>query len=558
MTCEANCDCEICCNNPPKEIETAGTIKIATPEFFKDIGKGNALDGSFQARTAAPIIPIVSPAIYGEDNIKAVIDAINNVIDSADQTLGFSPTQTNRVSIRENMPALSDRINAGPFTSVEVANFINDAGYQSTDQVIADVKKKPNIILNLMNAFFALNLTALALNAICSVLQNPFGAVAPFLDTLEDIEKTLRNLPKDIEDFAKKVEDAVKDLFENLKEKVNNIAKGFEDTIKGVIDLSNRAAQAISAKFTAMVSDVKAFLGDINRDGIIKTMKKAIASAADSIAELPETAKDMIEFLLFTFCKISKPLEDMINEPVDALKKFADKFSGTSDDLKKESAQASELAVEAGRVAGVPETVMQACEEFRTSQNSGVAERWQNPDLDAFGGTGPFIFSPQHTSHPEPTEWSNLTFTDKVINNSFWTTEQSIPMRDYYQTASWDGNYNAKVPDPRCPKDIGYYGCKLEVLEKANQVGEQLGLTFHITSAYRHPIYNQDLRNRGKGAALHSQHVKGNALDILYTGSGVNTSNRSRVIKAFRAAGFGGIGIYSGFLHVDVGPVRSW
>ncbi|MFN4089697.1 MAG: DUF882 domain-containing protein [Alphaproteobacteria bacterium] len=78
---------------------------------------------------------------------------------------------------------------------------------------------------------------------------------------------------------------------------------------------------------------------------------------------------------------------------------------------------------------------------------------------------------------------------------------------------------------------------------------------FEIISGYRSPITNAALRRNSRGVAQNSYHMRAMAIDL-------NVSNRS--LPAIRKAAIGlrsgGVGYYprSGFVHVDVGPVRDW
>ena len=76
-----------------------------------------------------------------------------------------------------------------------------------------------------------------------------------------------------------------------------------------------------------------------------------------------------------------------------------------------------------------------------------------------------------------------------------------------------------------------------------------------VICGYRSSQTNAMARRRSKGVAKESYHVRGMAVDIAVP----NTSLKA-IAAAARDAGAGGIGIYnrSGFVHVDVGPRRSW
>ncbi len=78
-----------------------------------------------------------------------------------------------------------------------------------------------------------------------------------------------------------------------------------------------------------------------------------------------------------------------------------------------------------------------------------------------------------------------------------------------------------------------------------------------IVCGYRTPWSNNFLRTRSAstGVAEHSQHMLAKAIDIRVPG--VTTSTLRDAALALKA---GGVGFYpvSQFVHVDVGPVRTW
>ena len=78
---------------------------------------------------------------------------------------------------------------------------------------------------------------------------------------------------------------------------------------------------------------------------------------------------------------------------------------------------------------------------------------------------------------------------------------------------------------------------------------------FHVISGYRSPMTNARLRERCKGVAKNSLHMRGKAIDIR-----LPDDDLLELRRAARALGVGGVGYYprSGFVHVDVGRVRYW
>jgi uncharacterized protein YcbK (DUF882 family) len=78
---------------------------------------------------------------------------------------------------------------------------------------------------------------------------------------------------------------------------------------------------------------------------------------------------------------------------------------------------------------------------------------------------------------------------------------------------------------------------------------------FEIISGYRSPATNAALRKNSTGVAKRSYHMQGKAIDIRLPGCELKDLHSAAL--AMRA---GGVGYYPGsnFIHVDVGPYRSW
>lgn len=95
------------------------------------------------------------------------------------------------------------------------------------------------------------------------------------------------------------------------------------------------------------------------------------------------------------------------------------------------------------------------------------------------------------------------------------------------------------------------------LLDMLWELGSRVGRSepFHVVSGYRSPETNRMLRARSKGVAKNSYHIRGKAADI-YLPDYPLSELRDEALRMRR----GGVGYYSRphFVHVDVGPVRSW
>ena len=87
-------------------------------------------------------------------------------------------------------------------------------------------------------------------------------------------------------------------------------------------------------------------------------------------------------------------------------------------------------------------------------------------------------------------------------------------------------------------------------LDKLQALRDRLGKPLIVRSAYRSPEHN-----RAVGGAKASKHLEGIAFDIAMA-----NHDPEAFEAAARAIGFQGFGFYprSGFIHIDLGPARSW
>jgi hypothetical protein len=87
-------------------------------------------------------------------------------------------------------------------------------------------------------------------------------------------------------------------------------------------------------------------------------------------------------------------------------------------------------------------------------------------------------------------------------------------------------------------------------LDACQALRDRLGKPLIVLSGYRSPEHN-----RAVGGAKASKHMEGIAFDIAMANHDPETFE-----AAARAVGFRGFGFYprSGFMHIDLGPARSW
>ena len=96
-----------------------------------------------------------------------------------------------------------------------------------------------------------------------------------------------------------------------------------------------------------------------------------------------------------------------------------------------------------------------------------------------------------------------------------------------------------------------------KLAELLYKVADHFGRSHEIVfiSGHRSPAYNRLRRKQSKQVARKSRHVTGEAMDLRI--DGVTVTALVEYLKQLKA---GGVGYYpdSQFVHMDVGPPRSW
>ncbi len=108
----------------------------------------------------------------------------------------------------------------------------------------------------------------------------------------------------------------------------------------------------------------------------------------------------------------------------------------------------------------------------------------------------------------------------------------------------------------RCHGKSETHHISLKLIELIDHLQDKFGANeVQVVSGYRSPEYNAALRKRSRRVAHNSLHMKGLAMDIRLPG--VDKSELGEYARSLRT---GGVGVYrrSSFVHIDVGPVKSW
>ncbi len=97
-------------------------------------------------------------------------------------------------------------------------------------------------------------------------------------------------------------------------------------------------------------------------------------------------------------------------------------------------------------------------------------------------------------------------------------------------------------------RHCGRIHVETDLLDGLQELRIALGRPARVNSVYRCPVHNALV-----GGAPLSRHKLGQAADVALA-----RHAPASLEEAARRAGFGGLGYYASFLHVDVGPRRAW
>ena len=129
------------------------------------------------------------------------------------------------------------------------------------------------------------------------------------------------------------------------------------------------------------------------------------------------------------------------------------------------------------------------------------------------------------------------------IKAAFFGNELNYDVLDYF-FRDWRENKTIKM-------DRGVIKNFLKICETL--LGSDGELEVDITSGYRTKKTNEILRQNSSRVAKNSMHLIGRAIDFTVRNRSIQ--NLEEVAKKITP---GGLGIYSGFIHIDTGPYRRW
>jgi hypothetical protein len=473
---------------------------------------------------------------YGFDKVKEASKALNDLVRSQDLT------DYNMLSQRADLPQ--------PITDFELAEFCRDNLYNPNTLIAACNNNQP-AVLNNLDCFYMGGFLESIMGPFCNTLQNIFGAAGALFDMINKVGDLieaalgviggLTNLLDAAKAAFEKIK--VKALLEAIKEKILAlIEEAINCALGGIVNFDlesvfgdeeekpQKTQPAVQDKVQQLKQDAAEPLNEENKKKLLERVEGLIDYAVERFVN---PSLEAIEMLVYRFCGFGALIEEAINALKKPLEEFAENAQEVEETVKGNSAAAKAEAVENGAIRLTDEKRLEGInsmrERCRQASRDGAAESVER------GGSVTKHNVPAATNDEAdgiPT-WDELTTGNGAKNLKINTGTRSF----------------REVGPPMWERQIST-ATKVKLVRLAEAWGE----TLTINSAHRPKWFNERLRATTSGVAEFSNHITGKAFDIAMS----NREKQYEFACLAREHGFGGIGFYNSFIHIDVEAERAW
>lgn len=309
-----------------------------------------------------------------------------------------------------------------------------------------------------------------------------------------------------IETAKKMVEQIADAQVQKVMSKIENVSQ----LIKNIPDITKN--NVVRAKLLKARDELENM---VSEDNVQKLKDMVSGQLGLTVSQFENIGPKEIRHLMDRACAISKNISLPFDRKSAKIDNIAQFYSGQSKANMYATSAVTQGAINSGAYRYNTSTI---------ATNRSTIQRQEKQAIEA---------QPNSTYTPEPTaeevegvtKWNGGAGDSRITFNGPWVTKVG--------PEGW-----ARV-DP---------DAKVRLMRLQSLFGKQL----IINSAYRPPAYNASV-----GGAPGSCHIKGYALDVKWVG--FNASSKAQFIALAKQCGFGGIGRnYPTFVHIDIGPNRSW
>ena len=409
-----------------------------------------------------------------------------------------------------------------------------DSGFFTREQslnILRGTLDPKNVILqNLLKDLdfgFAQNIGQNLTGSVCGAYNDVLSDLTKAFAVVNDGKELLSNVRNLLEKDVKKLAESIKQkgILETLLDLLKKVIQGAVLAAKGVALAAvgsvvvllkglESAASAIMKKMNKVMRNINDYLKDATIQSIIADMEKLVVKMAESFERLtPEN----IANILFRLCEMARDLQSKLMEPALRLNRMANSIGREARAVKSASASNTQQAVKYGAI--------------RVSEDERQAKKKRG--IGKYQKAAPSNREADYVAHPHPTE-SEISFISAVSESGL------------------GGNITFSAEVLAEGDGAGWKEIKDDVYSKLLRIVDQTGESYVVKQGYK-VRKKKSGRNKQVGAIAMNSHHSGYSVDITIT-----ESNRDDTIVAASRAGFTGIGVYSGHLHLDLAARRGW
>jgi vacuolar-type H+-ATPase subunit D/Vma8 len=417
-------------------------------------------------------------------------------------------------------PMLYDRLNSGPISTTEYADFLIATG--TTQSMVQALNPNQLSITALqylenLNTYYTNNFSS-STDGFCTIFSGVLNDVFNALNTVNNVIGAILNIQKLIETLIDTLKEKLSQLVTQLIQQVSNCL----GSIKGI------------ANTVQQTSD---FFSDLNIQTLKDTVNGVIASTSNKFTNITQ---QNIEYLVYRFCQLSNAVEQFMRSPLSELQNALQSCTDVKNVLTNASTEFSLSAVTAGAFRMSDDNVEAVKKQLSDNLNNGA-----DSGLDQAG-------------QAKPGKWYTRPFTEteKATAIAIISAAAADILTGNHPGTKWF-DFSTIGGSMNNPTDaIGVKKLTVDILILGMRISEKLGKKLSINSGYRSPAYNRSI-----GGAKNSYHMSGMALDVARSSFGTDFESGEKFIKAASEEGAMGIGTYSGgnnnFIHIDVRDYRS-
>jgi len=389
-------------------------------------------------------------------------------------------------------------------TPIEVAQF--EIGYVYTpDFLVETIPSDRQKVLDELDAFYTESFTKSKIGSFCALAPAAFAAIDGFFDALDNLSSFINKIQNlSLSNLVGALKQQITNLFDQIIKTAKGIVENFkiENIVGGVEAFVN---ENVLIRARELKDAALSFFSEEN----INSIKKRISALITYVVNLFKNPTiDEIQFIIYRFCGLANQIENGISQIQKPLTDYASNYSSVYSTLSAASNQNTARAVKAGAI------------RYDTPTRKGNINN-SRADYTAAGNPAPIAVG----EIDGVTSWNNGSGDSRITFGN--------------------GLQPGKMGEE------GWTRVDTTARVLLMRVQSKFGRRLTVTSGYRSPAYNASV-----DGATKSYHMSGKAIDVTW--AGFNAATREDFIRLARQEGFGGIGRYNSFVHVDVGPEREW